>query len=262
MDKLFGIHLEPKKYFKKKQEKLGYLPVGSLTDGHEFSPTISPNISVISRSEVQSQSQSNNTVFPKTQDEHNLIAEYCQMLNERKNDDDVELNIKELESERKALLAEYQDLSQQVQNKGLSKVGEPILNPNVVEDQTKQLRHETTRMEIRMKMLMEHNSSLELQLQRLRQLALEGQDESSAGGGQFGTLRSKSLIAKDLNVQSPKEELKTKQDVRRLPPALDSSREYLNGQTDDDDDFNDNKASSQSSLDLSAHETQTHEESD
>ena len=196
-----------KKYFKKKQEKLGYLPVGSLTDGHEFSPTISPNISVISRSEVQSQSQSNNTVFPKTQDEHNLIAEYCQMLNERKNDDDVELNIKELESERKALLAEYQDLSQQVQNKGgQSKIGgEPILNPNVVEDQTKQLRHETTRMEIRMKMLMEHNSSLELQLQRLRQLAHEGQDdESSAGGGQFGTLRSKSLIAKDLNVQSPK----------------------------------------------------------
>ena len=37
---------------------------------------------------------------------------------------------------------------------------------------------------------------------------------------------------------------------------------FVLGQTDDDDDFNDNKASSQSSLDLSAHETQIHEESD
>ena len=64
-----------KKYFKKKQEKLGYLPVGSLMtgDGQEFSPIISPNIS--RGSEVQSsQNQSNNTVFPKPQDEHNLIG--------------------------------------------------------------------------------------------------------------------------------------------------------------------------------------------
>ena len=50
--------------------------MGSLTDGQEFSPTISPNISVISRgSEVHSShNQSNNTVFPKPQDEHNLIG--------------------------------------------------------------------------------------------------------------------------------------------------------------------------------------------
>ena len=42
-------------------------------DGQEFSPIISPNIS--RGSEVQSsQNQSNNTVFPKPQDEHNLIG--------------------------------------------------------------------------------------------------------------------------------------------------------------------------------------------
>ena len=197
-----------KKYFKKKQEKLGYLPVGSLSDGHEFTPTISPNISVISRSEVQSQSQSNNTVFPKPQDEHNLIAEYCQMLNERKNDDsDVEFNVKELECERKALLAEYQDLSQRIQQKGIKELEQPPLNSEAIEDQTKQLRHETTRMETRMKMLMEHNGQLELQLQRLRQLVLEeGGREGTGGGsgGQFGTLQSKSIRAKDLVVQSPK----------------------------------------------------------
>ena len=75
------------------------------------------------------------------------------MLNERKNDDDndendAEFNLRELESERKALLAEYQDLSQRVQPKDL-----PTIDQNVVvEDQTKQLRHETTRMENRMKM--------------------------------------------------------------------------------------------------------------
>lgn len=75
------------------------------------------------------------------------------MLNEHKNDDDIdendaEFNVRELESERKALLAEYQDLSQRVQPKDLP----TIIDQNVVEDQTKQLRHETTRMETRMKM--------------------------------------------------------------------------------------------------------------
>ena len=50
---------------------------------------------------------------------------------------------------------------------------------------------------------MEHNSQLELQLQRLRQLVLE---ESNGGGtgGKFNTLQSKSVIAKDLLVQSPR----------------------------------------------------------
>ena len=75
------------------------------------------------------------------------------MLNEHKNDHDIdendaEFNVRELESERKALLAEYQDLSQRVQPKDLP----TIIDQNVVEDQTKQLRHETTRMETRMKM--------------------------------------------------------------------------------------------------------------
>ena len=75
------------------------------------------------------------------------------MLNEHKNDDDIdendaEFNVRELESERKALFAEYQDLSQRVQPKDLP----TIIDQNVVEDQTKQLRHETTRMETRMKM--------------------------------------------------------------------------------------------------------------
>ena len=67
------------------------------------------------------------------------------MLNDGQND--AEFNVRELESERKALLAEYNDLSQRVQPKDLA-----TIDQNVVEDQTKQLRHETTRMETRMKM--------------------------------------------------------------------------------------------------------------
>jgi dystrophin len=43
-----------KKYFKKKGSKLGYLPVNNLCDGNEFSPTISPNMSINSRSEADS----------------------------------------------------------------------------------------------------------------------------------------------------------------------------------------------------------------
>ena len=55
------------------------------------------------------------------------------MLNEHKNDDDIdendaEFNVRELESERKALLAEYQDLSQRVQPKDLP----TIIDQNVV----------------------------------------------------------------------------------------------------------------------------------
>jgi hypothetical protein len=272
-----------KKYFKKKQGKLGYLPVGSLTDGHEFSPTISPNMSMNSRSQLTANhsprilgdGSANNVSSDVTPidmarkqrpDEHHLIAEYCQYLHEKRDDCDgsavVDLatNIRDLESERKALMAEYRDLTKQAAI--VSDDNDEINATNQeVEDQTKQLRQQTSRMETRMQMLVDHNSQLELQLQRLRHLA----PGAGSGGGQFGTLQSKSVVAQDLNVQSPSRNDEANTDLTletRRPPPLHSSRDLLmNGAINDEERLSSVAGSvgSQSSLDLSAHETQAHD---
>ena len=52
--KIFGKalrnSLRRKNYFKKKQQKLGYLPVNSVLEGEDFNtPVVSPNLSLESR---------------------------------------------------------------------------------------------------------------------------------------------------------------------------------------------------------------------
>ena len=215
-----------KKYFKKKQGKLGYLPVGSLCDNQEYgggSPHISPNISLNSRSDahgsrnIEDNQHSSlrrppsvvtttvvNPEEDKTLDEHSLIAEYCRLIQDRcrEGETDVETSLQELESERKALLAEYRDLSKKVSASDLGDWKEPLTGS--IEEETKNLRHETSRMEARMRILLDHNHQLESQLKRLRQLVSENVNENvHGGGGQFGTLQSKSVVAQDLHVQSP-----------------------------------------------------------
>lgn len=271
-----------KKYFKKKGSKLGYLPVGSLCDGHEFSPTISPNMSINSRSEADSVkmiSAANNkhtTTSVVSEDdkpmdmEHSLIAEYCRMIQDRCHETggdtghNIETNIKELECERKALLAEYRDLTQKVPTSELAdlELGSPPALSLHLDEETKNLKAQTVRMEARMKILLDHNHQLESQLKRLRQLV----NPNNKNEGQFGTLQSRSVVAQDLHIQSPNQNY-TGDSVRpRLPPQLTSSREdFLNGVTDDDDDeVTDvgNGNNSQSSLDLSLHETPSHVDSD
>merc|ERR1712127_530821 len=105
-----------------------------------------------------------------------------------------------------------------------------------------------------MKILLDHNHQLESQLKRLRQLV----NPNNKNEGQFGTLQSRSVVALDLHIQSPNQNY-TGDSVRpRLPPQLTSSREdFLNGVTDDGNGNN-----SQSSLDLSLHETPSHVDSD
>lgn len=164
-------------------------------------------------SEVSSQMtlEANNANLSNNKsDEHNLIAEYCQMLNERKDDHpaDLEASIKDLESERRALMAEYRDLTKHVTSNNpeitIERPPEDDADDDDIEEQTKQLRQQTSRMETRMKILMDHNGQLEMQLQRLRQLVRNDHDHHhGSGGGQFGTLQSKSIVAQDLNVQSP-----------------------------------------------------------
>merc|ERR1719510_2457246 len=158
-----------KKYFKKKQGKLGYLPVGSLCDGQEFSPTISPNISLHSRSEANSMKlpernssscgggggMDDNNKGPL--DEHSLIAEYCRMIQDRCGEEggDLQANIKELECEGRALMAEYRDLKQRVLAKDgageddVLTIESPPPPPTAgdIEEEAKNLRQQTARME-------------------------------------------------------------------------------------------------------------------
>ena len=213
-----------KKYFKKKGSKLGYLPVGSLCDGHEFSPTISPNMSINSRSEADSVkmiSAANNkhtTTSVVSEDdkpmdmEHSLIAEYCRMIQDRCHEtggdasNNIETNIKELECERKALLAEYRDLTQKVPTCELAdlELGSPPALSLHLDEETKNLKAQTVRMEARMKILLDHNHQLESQLKRLRQLV----NPNNKNEGQFGTLQSRSVVAQDLHIQSPNQNCK------------------------------------------------------
>ena len=75
-----------KKYFKKKQGKLGYLPVGSLCDGHtEFSPNInSRNLEVkYVPGGLGSTCNDGGDDLEEDKppvDEHSLIAEYCRII--------------------------------------------------------------------------------------------------------------------------------------------------------------------------------------
>ena len=193
-----------KKYFKKKQGKLGYLPVGALCDGQEFTSTdVSLNSSRTAPTEdiLERQPPSLpeiNESEPAAEDEHHLIAEYCRMIQDKHTDkEDLESHLKELESERKALLAEYRDLYSRAPGQDRSE----LTNPEDKESEAKQLRQQTSRMETRMQILLDHNQQLEQQLKRLRQLVQDS--GGGSGGGQFGTLQSKSIVAQDLNIQSP-----------------------------------------------------------
>ena len=94
-----------KKYFKKKQQQLGYLPVQTVAEGESFesppsmlSPSqdfLSPNLSFESRDFVPSDSGPG-SVRASEDDEHSLIAAYCRILTTGGNDNNnVEAREKE-----------------------------------------------------------------------------------------------------------------------------------------------------------------------
>merc|ERR1712062_310420 len=137
----------------------------------------------------------------------------------------------------RSLLAEYRDLYSRVGGQEQNNLDDP--EDKVQELEAKQLRLQTSRMETRMQILLDHNQQLEQQLKRLRQLVNPTGEVGS--GGQFSTLQSKSIVAQDLNIQSPNQtEMGRPIAAARLPPPLTTSQDILNGR--------------HSSLDLSAHE--------
>ena len=71
-----------KRYFKRKQAKLAYLPVQSVLEGETFecSPALSPNLSLESREFEVTGSLTGAGEAVTEEDEHSLIASYCRQL--------------------------------------------------------------------------------------------------------------------------------------------------------------------------------------
>lgn len=128
----FRNSFRSRKYFKKKQKKLGYLPVQSVMEGENFeSPALSPNLSLESREFPGSTTESVSSKLAREtsgsldsrteEDEHSLIASYCRMLTSTNNNNipstatilrDVDTRLDTMEKEAvEQLLDQLQEVS-------------------------------------------------------------------------------------------------------------------------------------------------------
>ncbi|XP_051863057.1 dystrophin isoform X17 [Drosophila albomicans] len=219
-----------RKYFKK-HPRVGYLPVQSVLEGDALeSPAPSPQHTthqlqndMHSRLEMYASrlaqveyggTGSNST--PDSDDEHQLIAQYCQALPtnngsapkspvqvmaamDAEQREELEAIIRDLEEENANLQAEYQQLCSKQQSgtpddsngmqhssssmTGLAGQGE---HGQDMMAEAKLLRQHKGRLEARMQILEDHNRQLEAQLQRLRQLL----DEPNGGSANSSALNS------------------------------------------------------------------------
>ncbi|XP_026807467.1 dystrophin-like [Rhopalosiphum maidis] len=215
-----------KRYFKK-HPRVGYLPVQSVLEGdalespspspqHSNTPSTIPDVHnrlemYASRlAEVEYRARSNST--PDSEDEHHLIAQYCQSLNggsetlpsvprspvqimvaiDADQRHELEAMIKELEDENTHLQEEYEKLKTGTGSKGSYNIM-PNNNGEVdMVSEARMLRQHKGRLEARMQILEDHNRQLEAQLQRLRQLLEEP-----------ATFQTRSVTASQLACDSP-----------------------------------------------------------
>lgn len=225
------------KYFKK-HSRLGYLPVQSVLEGDALeSPAPSPQHTthnlqndMHSRLEMyasrlaQVEYGSRNNSTPDSDDEHQLIAQYCQTLpNNNSNGsgpksplqvmaavdaeqrEELEAIIQDLEEENATLQAEYERLRSKqtpittpddmAQNASIGNAGAG--NGQDLMAEAKLLRQHKGRLEARMQILEDHNRQLEAQLMRLRQLV----DEPNIA--KATTLQTRAVTASQLNTESP-----------------------------------------------------------
>ncbi|XP_037038480.1 dystrophin, isoforms A/C/F/G/H isoform X6 [Bradysia coprophila] len=216
-----------RKYFKK-HPRVGYLPVQSVLEGDALeSPAPSPQHTThtlqndmhsrlemyASRlAQVEYGTRSNST--PDSDDEHQLIAQYCQSLPnngpkspvqvmaamDAEQREELEAIIKDLEEENATLQAEYERLkSKQTPTTTPDDNQSPLVQAAQGQDmmtEAKLLRQHKGRLEARMQILEDHNRQLEAQLTRLRQLL----DEP---GTKPSTLQTRSVTASQLNTESP-----------------------------------------------------------
>ncbi|XP_065334491.1 dystrophin, isoforms A/C/F/G/H-like isoform X2 [Cloeon dipterum] len=242
-----------KRYFKK-HPRVGYLPVQTVLEGDALeSPAPSPQHAsalggahgeMHSRLEMYASrlaevelrgttpsdrgthQRSNSTPdspYNYSEDEHQLIAQYCQSLNGGPGEpliaprspvqilaavdagqrEELEAMIRELEEENASLQAEYERLRARQTITPGSTPGDDGFGPAPGSDmlaEAKLLRQHKGRLEARMQILEDHNRQLEAQLQRLRQLLDEPSGNSPS---KTGTLQTRSVTASQLATDSP-----------------------------------------------------------
>ncbi|KAM7360346.1 dystrophin isoform 7-T9 [Cochliomyia hominivorax] len=243
-----------RKYFKK-HPRVGYLPVQSVLEGDALeSPAPSPQHTThtlqndmhsrlemyatrLAQVEYGGGTGSNST--PDSDDEHQLIAQYCMALPtnngaapkspvqvmaamDAEQREELEAIIRDLEEENSNLQAEYQQLLTKQsttpdETSGMqhsnSSVGGLAQGANATGEhgqdmmaEAKLLRQHKGRLESRMQILEDHNRQLEAQLQRLRQLLNDpnnGATPGSALNSKPNTLQTRSVTASQLNTDSP-----------------------------------------------------------
>lgn len=199
--KVLKNKFKSKRYFKK-HPRLGYLPVQTVLEGDNLesthpSPQHSISQDMHSRLELYANrlaevEQRQGYSTPDSEDEHHLIAQYCQSLNgdtssnvlkspmqimmavDAEQRSELEAMIKDLEEENKNLQAEYDRLCQAHNSRESSQPRsdeEAAANRDAeMVAEAKLLRQHKGRLEARMRILEDHNRQLEAQLQRLRQL--------------------------------------------------------------------------------------------
>jgi len=230
---------------RKKNSRLGYLPVQTVEAEPVESPAVSPGryrqevfdrLDVVPQSipdsDVRSGSDESssrqvtplqhpeptrlNSGSPLTQDEHSLIAVYCQKLSEGGSDPIPESPMQvaaeidadqrlQLEHMLRTLEAENANLKEEYAT--LKTVGNSQeVDIDMMEDadilaQAAMLREHRNRLEGRMVILEEHNRQLETQLGKLKQILEPGDAGSQAN--RTGTLTTKAVTASLLATDSP-----------------------------------------------------------
>ncbi|XP_022094793.1 dystrophin-like [Acanthaster planci] len=251
------------KHYYQKHPRVGYLPVQSVLEGDDLeSPVTSPqqmaNQDMHTRLELYAsrlaeveQHGSFLTPSPDLDDEHQLIAQYCQSLGgdmssvprspaqivvaiESEQRGELENQILILEEENRTLLVELDRLH------ALRRDDHTRAEVSSEEDyhhspgrdtelvaEAKLLRQHKGRLEARMQILEDHNRQLEAQLQRLRQLLEQPADRSAS---QASSSRTTPAV-------SPTSSISSLPRSRRLPGhvTLESSRSPANGGTSDYD---------------------------
>ncbi|CAH1369518.1 hypothetical protein MTP99_010932 [Tenebrio molitor] len=191
-----------KRYFLK-HPRMGYLPVRSVLEGDELeSPVASPQHNDMhSRLEIYASRLAEVELRAASpEDEHRLIADYCQSLEggpaspgqlmlviDEEQRAELQEMIRELEVENAALRQEYEQLQR-------GATPHPPQPQHDVLAEARLLRQHKGRLEARMQILEDHNRQLEAQLQRLRQLL----DEPPTS-----TLQTRSVTASQLNQDTP-----------------------------------------------------------
>ena len=142
-------------------------------------------------------------------DEHSLIAAYCQALNENAKANPTakiaqEINLEEvlheLNERNGRLRQEYDMLASSAKiDDGVSYTFNG--KPDATVEASK-LRQHTSRMEARIAILLDHNKQLEARLNRLRRLLHQSEDDDGGGGSKFGTLRTKAVVAAKLETSA------------------------------------------------------------